>query len=202
MNVGVQDGLIDPKHEEAMGSAVWLFLWCIRCETQKSGFVLGGAALSYAEISRRSGFPERRIRRWLDRLRKHNYVRVLYTNYKMLRIEIMKPKKWFPKQQNMFHGSHRPQTVSHDRPQTVSPVSTNGQSNKSCSLRENSKTPLPPAGAGDETIYDYMGNAVAVKMGNHKRLPKISGAGSSLYVTYFVEKLNNMGFPARIVDKE
>ena len=199
MNIGIQDGLLDPKHERAMGNAVWMFLWCIRCETQRTGFVLGGAALTYAEISKRSGFSERRIRFWLDRLRLHNYVRVIHTNYKMLRIEIMKPKKWFPKQQHLFHGSHRHNTVSHDRQRTVNGVTENCQFNKSSSLRENYKTPLPPAFAGDETFLDYHGTVIAIKMGARKRLPV---AETRMHPPYFVEFLQSKGFAARIIEKE
>jgi hypothetical protein len=149
LNIGIQDGLIDPKHERAMGQAVWLFLWCIRSQTQKN-FVLGGMPLTYEEIERRSGFPARKIRRWLNILRRSNYVRVSHLNYCMLRIEIMKPKKWTPKQSELpFPRAHstRPETVNsttleeltgsgqHVCPKTVNTASKNGQLKQRSILR-------------------------------------------------------------------
>jgi uncharacterized protein YdaU (DUF1376 family) len=64
------------------------------------------------------------------------------------------------------------------------------------------KTPLPPTNVGGETIYDYQGTSIAVQLGRHKRLPKIDGAGSSMFVKYYVERLNSLGFPCRVVEKE
>lgn len=124
MNVGIQDGLVDPKHADAMGTAVWLYLWCVKCQTKRNGgaFVLGGMPLTYEEISARSGFEAWRIRRWLDRLRKFNYVRVRYLNYKKLRIEITKSKKWTPGQMEMSW------------PSTPNRLSKNGQSMRTKSL--------------------------------------------------------------------
>lgn len=149
MNAGIQDGLIDPKHEENMGTAVFLFMWCVRCQTQKHGgvFVLGGMPLTYAMISERSKFSERKIRRWLDRLREYNYVRVTYLNYKMMKIEVMKAKKWgtrqagfdypppakkqppkpaepLPEKSQSSPETHSPQTVNRD----PEPLPVNGQS--------------------------------------------------------------------------
>ena len=144
MNVGIQDGLIDPKHEQAMGAAIWLYLWCIRSQT-KGSFVLGGTPLTYRIISQKSGFAERKVRRWMTVLRKSNYVRVTHLNFMMLRIEIVKAKKWAPKQGHLGFES-RPETVKgyphpltengqDTCPKTVKGVTKNGQPKQSCILR-------------------------------------------------------------------
>jgi hypothetical protein len=200
MNIGVQDGLLDPKHEEKMGNAIWLFLILIRWHTQKSNFVLGGMPLTYDEISRRSGFPARKVRRWLNRLRKHDYIRVSYTNYKMMRLEIGKPKKWMPKQAPMQFPDHRPQTVNHDRPQVVSGVTENGQFNKICSLRNILKDPPTPrdAGVSPEKFFEFQGKIIAVQMGSKKRLPP---PRTGEYYEYYVDRLNNSGYPARVYEE-
>lgn len=155
MNVGLQDGIIDPKHEKQMGASIWLYLWCVKSQTRRKGgvFVLGGMPLSYAEIAERSKFEERRVRRWLDRLRKFGYVRVTYTNYMKLRIEILKAKKWGTKQSEISFPTestgfppvdHKRSRASSDPltengqsgcPKVVNGVSKNGQPNKKCSLR-------------------------------------------------------------------
>ncbi len=142
MNVGIHDGLIDPKHEEAMGQAVWLFMWCVRCQTRDSGLVLGGMPLTYEAISQRSGFAARKVRRWLDILRAGNYIHVSYLNFKMLRLRVLKPKKWHPKQTHIpFPATDhkRSDAIDHKRsvalPKTVNGATKNGQFKQSCILR-------------------------------------------------------------------
>lgn len=113
MNVGIQDGLIDPIHEERMGQAVWLFMWCIRCETPQNGFVLGGMPLTYEEIAKRSKFKPRKVRLWLSRLRSYGYVEVEYLNYKMMKIIVNKSKKWHGKQSKLDFGNGSKATDTH-----------------------------------------------------------------------------------------
>jgi len=201
MYIGVTDGLIDPKHEKAMGQAVWLFLWCIKAQTKGSSFVLGGKPLTYDEMSSRSGFPARIIRRWLNTLRTHHYVLVSYLNYKMLRIEIMKPKKWNPRQVSLPLESHRPQTVNSIRPQTVNGTTINGQSKQKASRSPITTTPLPPACGGNslESFLDYHGTVIAVQMGNRKRIP--TNSEGRMQPEYYAEWLTRKGFPARVVQE-
>lgn len=62
------------------------------------------------------------------------------------------------------------------------------------------RPPYPPQAGGEETFLDYHGTAIAIKMGNRKRLPRTNGV--PMHPPYFVEFLNNKGFPSRIVEKE
>ena len=77
-------------------------------------------------------------------------------------------------------------------------VGHNSHSNRHLTVTT-AKTPLPPAAAGEETIFEYQGTPIAVKMGRHKRLPVHHGG--SMYIVYYVDFLNGKGFPARIVPK-
>jgi hypothetical protein len=101
MNIGAQSGLVDPKHEAAMHSSIWLYLWLVWKQTKSSGLVLGGMPLTYAEIARRSGFRERKIRWWLAVLRKAGYVEVTHLSFMKLRIRVLKSKKFNYKQQSL-----------------------------------------------------------------------------------------------------
>jgi hypothetical protein len=205
-NIGAQDGLIDPKHETAMGPAIWLFLWCILCQT-KRGFVLNGMALTYEEMSRRSGFPERKIRRWLAVLRKHNYVHVTHTNYCMMIIEVMKPKKWDANGHMIFTGK-LPENGQHEfkLPENGQPklpvfgrkLPENGHLNKIYKKYIKERPPTPTASAAGESFFERHGEIFGVFMGNRKRIPKIE---PSLFNGYVVEFLQSHGFAARIVPK-
>lgn len=125
-----------------MGQALWLYLWFLWRQTKHSGLVLGGMPLTYKEISKRSGFSERKIRRWLDALRKHGYVKVEYRNFKMLSIQVLKSKKFNYKQQGLpltENGQRLPLLTGNGQrviPKTVNGFTKNGQSKQSGSMIE------------------------------------------------------------------
>jgi hypothetical protein len=101
LKIGIHSGLIDPKHYDKMGNAIWLFEWLVMRQTGRHGLVLGGMPLTYETISERMGggsFNPRKVRLWLDRLRAEGYVIVTYLNYMMLRIQIVNQKKWTDEQ--------------------------------------------------------------------------------------------------------
>ena len=62
---------------------------------------------------------------------------------------------------------------------------------------EASTSPTPPQAEGVETMLDYQGTQIAVRMGRHKRLPK--HPSPLPFVKYYVEFLNAQGLPARVV---
>lgn len=90
-------GLLDDyKHREAMGMAVWLYLWLIARvtkEEQGMGMVLGGKFLKINEICEELNLPERTIRRWLSRLAKMAYIETVATRFG-LSICVNKSKKF------------------------------------------------------------------------------------------------------------
>jgi hypothetical protein len=98
VNIGVHDGILDQKHVDAMGAAVFLYLWCLRHQTKHNGLVLGGAPITYAQINKRLGQPERTLQRWMQSLVAGGYLELTYLNYKMMRIRILKSKKFNYKQ--------------------------------------------------------------------------------------------------------
>jgi hypothetical protein len=144
VNIGAQSGLVDPKHEEIMGTAVWFYLWCVWRQTRRTGLVLGGMPFTYEELSKRSGFTERKIRRWMQTLRSCGYLEVTYTNYQKMRLRVLKSKKFNFKQQALqFEPStengqsnvtENGQTL---RPKTVNSQTKNGHFNKSVSMSSN-----------------------------------------------------------------
>jgi len=78
--IGAKGGLLDVKHVEKMGSAVWLFLYLLRNQTALNaageGIANYGHPLTLKEIGTEfKGIPERTIRKWAARLRRAGYVR-------------------------------------------------------------------------------------------------------------------------------
>ncbi|WP_339271687.1 hypothetical protein NYE54_09145 [Paenibacillus sp. FSL K6-1330] len=79
----IYSGLLEPEHYKRIGSAIWLFLWCVSSTTAEReeegtvwGIVLGNKPMKLFEISERFGVNEKTVSRWLDTLENHQYIRV------------------------------------------------------------------------------------------------------------------------------
>jgi DNA-binding Lrp family transcriptional regulator len=92
-------GLLASEHREAIGIALWEFLWCIDRTTEEEGGigkVLGGKEVTATEIGEELGVSSRTCRTNLNRLDDHGYIRLIKGRYGF-RIEVPKSKKWpFP----------------------------------------------------------------------------------------------------------
>jgi hypothetical protein len=77
--VGVKGGLIEERHYYAMRDAVWLFLWLVLRQTgineAGEGVVKYGHPVTRKEITENTGFADWRVERWIDRLRRTDYIR-------------------------------------------------------------------------------------------------------------------------------
>ncbi len=80
----VSVGLLEGKHVEAMGIAVWCFLWCINRVTsdrtdpdgERWGQVLGGCRFNQQRIADELGLTVRSVRYQMDRLKTAGYLRI------------------------------------------------------------------------------------------------------------------------------
>lgn len=73
----VWNGLLEAKHREKIGPALWEFLWCIdRITFEKvgKGYVLGGAPVSFKKIAIGFGVDEQTIRAHFRLLEKWKYI--------------------------------------------------------------------------------------------------------------------------------
>jgi hypothetical protein len=78
----VWNGILEPKHREKIGPALWEFLWCINRTTKEPGgvgFVLGGKPVTYEEIAEEFGIPKRTARRHILRLARNGYIILIRT---------------------------------------------------------------------------------------------------------------------------
>jgi hypothetical protein len=77
-----------------MGMAYWLYTWIILHQTQTTGFVHGGAVVTYADIQKELNMPTRTLKRWMSALHRGGYIEVTYSAYKRMRIRVEKSKKF------------------------------------------------------------------------------------------------------------
>lgn len=76
-------GLLTPEHYKKIGSAIWLFLWCISSTTKEVerdgvnwGIVLGNKPVNIKEeLAPIFGVNEKTIRRWIEDLEEHGYIK-------------------------------------------------------------------------------------------------------------------------------
>lgn len=76
-NTGLRGVLLDARHYERMGAAIWLYAWLLLRQTHQrgsTGWVLGGAPVSYREIEEETGFNRRTLERWMRTLRGSGYI--------------------------------------------------------------------------------------------------------------------------------
>ena len=102
--IDVTNNLLEKKHIENMGSSVWLFMWLLDAMTiidyeKGTGKVLGGKPIKYEEIKEEMGVSERTYRRWVKRLEKSEYIKVIRTPYGLSFI-VNKAKKRFGRSAN------------------------------------------------------------------------------------------------------
>lgn len=76
-NTGLRGVLFEESHYARMGSALWLYGWLVLRQTHQTGstgWVLGGAPISYKEIEEETGFNARTLERWMSTLRREGYI--------------------------------------------------------------------------------------------------------------------------------
>lgn len=94
----VKNDLLELKHIENMGVAVWLYMWCLDKMTsineQGVGKILGGKPIKYEEVARELGISLRTYRRWISLLSNSGYINIKRTPYGMI-ISVNKAVKKF-----------------------------------------------------------------------------------------------------------
>jgi DNA-binding PadR family transcriptional regulator len=131
-------GLLEPEHYKKIGSALWLFLWCVSSTTKEIerdgitwGIVLGNKPLKRQELAEPFGVSERTVQRWLDDLEKHEYIKVTRAPYGYI-LTVKNSKKFHQERvdKNVQSDGDRTKMSSPDWTETSSHVDKNVHSNK------------------------------------------------------------------------
>ena len=94
-NTGLRGVLFEARHYARMGSAIWLYGWLVLRQTHQTGttgWVLGGAPITYREIECETGFNRRTLERWMSVLRRNAYIATQAAPGGVI-VRIMKAKK-------------------------------------------------------------------------------------------------------------
>jgi hypothetical protein len=96
-NTGLRGVLFEERHYARMGSAIWLYGWLVLRQTHQTGttgWVLGGAPVTYREIEGETGFNRRTLERWMSVLRRNAYIATEAAPGGVI-VRILKAKKHF-----------------------------------------------------------------------------------------------------------
>ncbi|MEK4853851.1 hypothetical protein NST04_28710 [Paenibacillus sp. FSL H7-0756] len=93
-------GLLEPEHYKKIGSAIWLFLWCVSSTTSEKerdgivwGIVHGNKPWKLSELAEPFGATEKTVSRWLNTLESNGYIKVTRAPYGLI-ISVHNSKKW------------------------------------------------------------------------------------------------------------
>jgi hypothetical protein len=102
LNAGIREGLLEKGHRMRMGSAIWLFARLVCWQTKTNGLLWGGHPFSYEEIAGHMDESPNTVRKWMQVLKRHHYVKISYSVYNRMVIYIAKPKKFTHRQLNLM----------------------------------------------------------------------------------------------------
>jgi predicted transcriptional regulator len=82
-NIPITNTILEDKHFQAMGSALWLFIWCIdkmtKIDSEGNGKVLGGKPITYEEIKQVFNISRATYKRWMKALKDAGYISTIRT---------------------------------------------------------------------------------------------------------------------------
>lgn len=98
--IEIKNNLLEPKHVENMGVAVWLYMWLIDKITyvnhEQIGVVLGKKPIKYEEVRKELGISQDTYTRWIEKLAEYPYIEAIRTPHG-ISFRVFKAKKRFRK---------------------------------------------------------------------------------------------------------
>ena len=131
-NIGLRGGLIDRRHYDRMGSAIWLYAWLILRQTHQqedTGWVLGGSPVTYREIEEETGFHSRTLERWMRTLRRNGYIETRAVASGIV-VQVTKAKKSTRFPQGLRKSAERLREVADGCTQSLCESPANSTSNQ------------------------------------------------------------------------
>jgi hypothetical protein len=149
--VGIRNGLLEPKHYRAIGDAVWLYMYLVdkqgkQVDKNGLGKVAGGMPLRDEDIAGTFGCERKTVRRWRKILICGGYIMAKRAPHGYV-YAVTKPKKWKvpAKSDGTQTAHHSPLVMGQERPsdgtQMAQRWDITGTCNKSCIATEAAVVP-------------------------------------------------------------
>jgi len=134
-------GLLEHRHYKKIGSAIWLFLWCISSTTKEVerdgivwGIVLGNKPVKISDLENEFGVSDRTIRSWIKTLEDNQYIKVTRAPYGLV-FTVRNSKKFKNRPEESFRSDlgdrqHSSDLDDRDRQESSDHPEENFRSNK------------------------------------------------------------------------
>ncbi|MCL5435938.1 MAG: hypothetical protein M1275_02560 [Patescibacteria group bacterium] len=177
--IEIKNNLLDPKHVDGMGQAVWLYIWLIDGMTSITeegiGIVRGGRPIRFEEVREDLGMSPDTYTRWIDKLSEYPYIATTRTPRGIV-FKVFKAYKKWKKRIRENAESVSAEMRNHDR--------RNAESNKTVIPTElpvdnNSKT---------AKVVDNDVEKLKNKFFSHQLFEKLQGLQFSLMCDWYLAK--------------
>lgn len=162
-------GLFSPQHYEKIGSAIWLFAWCVSSTTKEVeedgtvwGLVLGGKPMKLSEIGENFGVTDKSISRWISDLQNHGYIHITRAPRGLI-IKVRKSKKGILKRSDK-------NVRSQDNDQTEMSVHSESDQTILSDQSDSDQTYLSIHNDSDQTYLSVHNDSDQTKMSDHETI--------------------------------
>lgn len=196
-------GLLEHRHYKKIGSAIWLFLWCISSTTKEVekdgtvwGIVLGNKPIKISELEEEFGVSNRTVRSWIKTLEDHHYIRVTRAPYGLI-FTVKNSKKFKNRSEENYHSDQGDRQDSsdlndRDRQESTDLAAENCRSNKDITEINNAATAI----TDPETILK-----LAHEVENHFCMRRGQGFNVSASDFEEIKKMVATGIPLEVVKR-
>ncbi|GAA0390244.1 HTH domain-containing protein [Paenibacillus motobuensis] len=192
-------GLLEHRHYKKIGSAIWLFLWCISSTTKEVekdgivwGIVLGNKPIKVSDLEEEFGVSNRTIRSWIKTLEDHQYIRVTRAPYGLI-FTVRNSKKFKIRSEENYHSGQDDRQYSadlndRDRQESSDLAAENCRSNKDITEINNAVAVVDPETilklAHEVEIYfcQKRGSGFNVSTGDFEKIKQLVATGIPLEV--------------------
>lgn len=126
--IEIKNNLLEPKHIEAMGHAVWLYMYLLDKVTsiteEQVGIVLGGKPIKFEDVKKELGITKNTYTIWLNKLKSYPYIQATRTPFGFS-FKVYKVHKRFTKNSDSHKtGIGNPKKADSDSHKTRNPIKT------------------------------------------------------------------------------
>ncbi len=196
-------GLLEHRHYKKIGSAIWLFLWCISSTTKEVerdgvtwGIILGNKPVKISDLEEEFGVSDRTIRSWIKTLEDNQYIRVTRAPYGLI-FTVRNSKKFKNRSEENFHSDegdrqHSSDLNDRDRQESTDHPEENFRSNKDITEINNAVAAI----TDPETILK-----LAHEVENHFCMRRGQGLNVSAADFDEIKKMVATGIPLDVVKR-
>ena len=154
--IEIKNNLLEPKHIESMGQAVWLYMYLLDKVTSinenQEGIVLGGKPVKFKDVQKELGISKNTYTQWLNKLLEYPYIQSTRTPFGFS-FKVYKTYKRFTRNsESQKTGTVIPKKPDRDSQKSRNPIKTITVDNNSRHIIYNSIDKITPYDLGEIAV--------------------------------------------------